>query len=112
MIEVDKENFDVEVLQAKELVFVDFWSPKCGPCMELLPEVEALAERYAGQAKFCKLDTAANKRLAISQKVMGIPTFILYKNGEKAFTFDSDNIEMDMVEAKLNELAAIKGELL
>jgi len=104
MIEVDKENFDSEVLQAKDLVFVDFWSPKCGPCMELLPEVEALAERNQGKAKFCKLDTAANKRLCIAQKVMGIPTFVFYKGGEKAFTFDKESIEMSAVETKLNEL--------
>ena len=105
MIEVNKENFEVEVLQAKGLVFVDFWSPKCEPCMELLPEVEAMAERNADKAKFCKLDAAANKRLSISQKVMGLPTLVFYKDGEKVFTFDKDSIEMDAVEAKLNELA-------
>lgn len=105
MIEVDKENFDAEVLAAQGLVFVDFWSPKCGPCLELLPDVEAMALRNAGKAKFCKLDTAANKRLSIAQKVMGIPTFVLYKGGEKVFTFDQESIEMDAVEAKLNELS-------
>ena len=105
MIEVNKENFDAEVLEAEGLVFVDFWSPKCGPCMELMPDVEALAERNAGKAKFCKLDAAANKRLSISQKVMGLPALVFYKNGERVFTFDKDSIEMDAVEAKLNELA-------
>ncbi|MCL1816400.1 MAG: thioredoxin domain-containing protein [Clostridiales bacterium] len=105
MIEVTKENFDTEVLAAEGLVFVDFWSPKCGPCMELLPEVESLAKKHTGKAKFCKLDTASNKRLSIAQKVMGIPTFVFYKNGEKVFTFDKESIEMTAVEAKLNELA-------
>ena len=105
MIEVNKENFEAEVLQAEGLVFVDFWSPKCEPCMALLPEVEAFAERNADKAKFCKLDAAANKRLSIAQKVMGLPTLVFYKNGEKVFTFDKDSIEMDAVEAKLNELA-------
>ena len=105
MIEVNKENFEAEVLQAKGLVFVDFWSPKCEPCMALLPEIEAFAERNADKAKFCKLDAAANKRLSISQKVMGLPTLVFYKDGEKVFTFDKDSIEMDAVEAKLKELA-------
>ena len=104
MIEVNKENFDAEVLEAEGLVFVDFWSPKCVPCMELLPDVEALAERNAGKAKFCKLDAAANKRLSISQKVMGLPAFVFYKDGERVFTFDKDSIEMGAVEAKLHEL--------
>jgi len=104
MVELTKENFDVEVLEHKGVVFVDFWSPKCEPCMGLLPEVEAFAEKNDGRAKFCKLDTAGNKRLAIAQKVMGIPTFVFYKDGEKAFVFDKDQIEMGAVQAKLDEL--------
>lgn len=104
MIELTKENFDAEVLETQGVVFVDFWSPKCEPCMGLLPEVEAFAEKNEGRAKFCKLDTAGNKRLAIAQKVMGIPTFVFYKNGEKVFTFDKETIEMGAVQAKLDEL--------
>ena len=105
MIAVDKENFEAEVLQAEGLVFVDFWSPKCEPCMALLPEVEAFAEKNAGRAKFCKLDAAANKRLSIAQKVMGLPAFVFYKNGEKVFTFDKESIDLPAVQAKLDELA-------
>ena len=104
MIEVHKENFEAEVLQAKGIVFVDFWSPKCVPCMALFPEVEAFVERNADKAKFCKLDTSTNARLALSQKVMALPTFVFYKDGEKVFTFDKDSIEMGAVEAKLHEL--------
>ena len=104
MIELTKENFDAEVLEYDGVVFVDFWSPKCEPCMGLFPEVEAFAERNAGRAKFCTLDTAGNKRLAIAQKVMGLPTFVFYKNGEKVFVFDSDSIEMGAVQDKLDEL--------
>ncbi len=104
MIEVNKENFEQEVIGAEELVFVDFWSPKCEPCMALLPDVEAFAEKNAGRAKFCKLDAAANKRLSIAQKVMGLPAFAFYKGGEKVFTFDKESIEMGAVQAKLDEL--------
>ena len=73
--------------------------------MALLPEVEAFAEKNAGRAKFCKLDAAANKRLSIAQKVMGLPAFVFYKNGEKVFTFDKESIDMPAVQAKLDELA-------
>ena len=104
MTELTKENFQAEVTEAKGVVFVDFWSPKCEPCMALLPDVEAFAERNSGKAKFCKVDTAGNRRLSIAQKVMGIPTFIFYKDGEKAFTFDKESIEMGAVQAKLDEL--------
>lgn len=107
MVDVHKENFEAEVLNAKGVVFVDFWSPKCEPCMAVLPEVEAFAAKNEGKAKFCKLDTTGNKRLAIAQKVMGQPTFVFYKNGEKVFTFDKDAIENDGIQAvqkKLDEL--------
>ncbi|MCL1796627.1 MAG: thioredoxin family protein [Clostridia bacterium] len=106
MIDVHKDNFDQEVLQADGLVFVDFWSEKCEPCLALKPEVKAFAERNEGRAKFCLLDTAGNKRLSIAQKVMGIPTLVFYKDGEKVFTFDKDSIDMDKVQAKLDELLA------
>ena len=107
MIELSKENFDAEVLEAEGLVLVDFWSPKCEPCMVLLPEVMAFAEKNAGRAKFCKLDTAGNRRLAIAQKVMGLPTLVFYKGGEKVYTFDKEALEnegMAAVEAKFEDL--------
>jgi thioredoxin 1 len=103
MLEVTKENFEQEVLQADGLVVVDFWSPKCEPCKELMPSVHALAEKYQGKAKFCQLDSASNKRLAISQKVLGLPTICFYKNGEKVAEFSKD-IAIEDVEAKLKEL--------
>ncbi|MCL2866806.1 MAG: thioredoxin family protein [Clostridia bacterium] len=105
MVEVNKENYETEVLQCEGVVFVDFWSPKCEPCMALMPDVEAFAARNEGRAKFCSLDTTNNRRLAIAQKVMGQPTFVFYKDGEKAFVFDKDTIDMDKVQAKLDELA-------
>ena len=103
MIEVDKVNFEEEVLQAEGLVMVDFWSPKCEPCKELMPAVHELADKYAGKAKFCSLDTASNKRLSIAQKVMGIPTICFYKGGEKVAELSTD-ILIDDVESKLKEL--------
>ena len=105
MLQVDKENFAAEVLEAKGLVFVDFWSAKCEPCQALLPEVDAFAEKNAGRAKFCKLDAAANKRLAISQKVLGLPVLALYRDGEKVFSMEKDDIDLEVMQAKLDELA-------
>ena len=110
MIDLTKENFDAEVMAAEELVFVDFWSEKCEPCMALLPEVLEFAKQNEGRAKFCKLDTAGNRRLAIAQKVMGIPTLAFYQNGEKVSTFDKDAIEqggMAAVQKKLDELLSM-----
>ena len=106
MLSIDKTTFETEVLKSKCLVFVDFWSPSCEPCLELLPDVEAFAQKNEGRAKFCKLDSGSNKRLAISQKVMGLPTFAFYKNGEKVAVFSKDEIDMNIIQAKLDELLA------
>lgn len=83
MVEVDKESFEQEVLQHPGPVAVDWWSPKCEPCMELLPEVVRLATKYGDNIKFCKVDVLANRRLAISHRVLGLPTFLFYKDGTK-----------------------------
>ena len=104
MIELTKENFNEEVTDYNGAVFVDFWSPKCIPCMELIPEVEAFAKKNEGRAKFCKLDAAGNKRLCIAQKVMGLPTVVLYKNGEKTHVFDKESIDFNVIQSKLDEL--------
>jgi len=105
MIELTKENFDQEVTETKGVVFVDFWSPKCEKCLELFPEIEALAEKNADKAKFCKLDAAANRRLSMAQKVMGLPAFVFYLDGERVYMFDAGNIDLDAMQSKLDELA-------
>ncbi len=83
MLELNKDNFDAEVIQAEGTILVDFWGTKCEPCKALIPDVERLAEQYDGKIKIAKLNTTENRRLAMAQKVMGLPTFVIYKNGEK-----------------------------
>lgn len=104
MLELNKDNFEQEVLQGEGLVMVDFWSPKCEPCMELLPHVEELADRY-GNVKFGKLNILENRRLAIGQKVMGLPTILFYKNGERVGEL-SQNFSIEDVETMLKKLLA------
>lgn len=103
MIELTKENFEEEVLKADGLVMVDFWGQKCEPCKAMMPSIHELAERNAGKAKFCSLDTTNAKRLAISQKVLGLPTVVFYRGGEKIAELVKDFNVRD-VEAKLLEL--------
>lgn len=83
MIELTKENFDEEVLNAGGFVLVDYWGDGCEPCKALMPDVEALAEEFDGKVKFCKLNTTKARRLAISQRVLGLPSLLLYKDGAK-----------------------------
>ena len=103
MLEVNKTNFEAEVLQATGLVMVDFWSPKCEPCMALMPEVTVLAEKYAGKLKFCSLNVIENRRLAMGQKVMGLPVIAFYKDGDKIQELTGE-VTGDQIEATIKGL--------
>ena len=83
MLELTKDTFEEEVLKSQGLTLVDYWSDGCEPCKALMPSVEELEEKYEGKVKFCKLNTSKARRLAISQRVMGLPAIVLYKDGEK-----------------------------
>ncbi len=83
MLELDKDNFEAEVQQSKGFIVVDYWGDGCEPCKALTPDYMDLAVEYEGKAVFAKLNTTKARRLAISQRVLGLPTVILYKDGEK-----------------------------
>ena len=101
MLQVDKETFQAEVLDAQGLVLVDFFGDGCAPCQALLPDVEALAEQYGGELKFVKLNTTAARRLAIGQKVLGLPTITLYKDGQKLSEVTKDEAVKANIEAMI-----------
>lgn len=84
LIEVTDSTFQSEVLQSDVPVLVDFWAPWCGPCKQIAPAVEALADEYDGKVKFAKLNTDNNQSTPGSLGIMGIPTLILFKNGAEA----------------------------
>ncbi len=105
MLALDKDTFETEVLQAEGLVLVDYWSESCVPCKALMPDVELLAEQFEGQVKFCKLDVTTARRLAISQRVLGLPTIAVYKGGEKVGEVTKDDATkagiLEMIEKAL-----------
>lgn len=101
MIIVDKDSFNSEVLEGEGYVLVDYFGDGCAPCQALLPDVEALAEKYEGKVKFCKLNTTKARRLAISQKVLGLPTISLYKNGEKIEEVVKEDATKESIDAMI-----------
>lgn len=82
----DSANFQKEVLEEKLPVLVDFYAAWCGPCKMMAPLVEKMAEKYAGQMKIGKLDVEDSMDIAQKYRVMNIPTFIFFKNGEAVET--------------------------
>ncbi len=83
MIEVTTATWDKEVLGADGLVMVDFWAVWCGPCRMIAPTVEDLTKEYAGKLKVAKLNTDENPDVASKYKIMGIPTIMFFKNGQR-----------------------------
>ena len=80
MLDVTKDNFAAEVLEAPGKILVDFYGDGCVPCAALMPHVHAFAEKYT-TLKFCSLNTTKARRLAISQKILGLPVIAIYENG-------------------------------
>ena len=79
--EVGDQNFEAEVLNSPVPVLVDFWAAWCAPCRMLAPVVEAIAEKYEGQAKVVKLNVDENTSTSGKYNIKGIPTLLLFKDG-------------------------------
>lgn len=76
------DNFKEEVLNADEPVLVDFWATWCGPCRQIAPIIEDLADEFAGRAKVGKLDVDDNPQIAQEYGVRSIPTLLFFEDGE------------------------------
>ena len=80
---VNVNNFENEVLKSEIPVLVDFWATWCGPCQMLAPTVSAVAEKYDGKVKVCKVDIDENIPLAEKYGIEVIPTLVVFENGKE-----------------------------
>jgi thioredoxin 1 len=81
--EATTATWEKEVLNASGLIMIDFWAVWCGPCRIIAPTVEELAKEYSGKVKVMKLNTDENPDVASRYKIMGIPTLMFFKDGQK-----------------------------
>ncbi len=79
---ITDSDFDKEVIKSQAPVLVDFWAAWCGPCKALAPKIDELSGSYDGKVKFVKMDVDQNPETAGRFGVRGIPTLILFKNGQ------------------------------
>jgi thioredoxin 1 len=81
-VEITDTNFETEVLNSSVPVLIDFWAAWCGPCRALAPTVDAVADQYQGRVKVGKLDVDANGATSSRFNIRGIPTLLLFKDGQ------------------------------
>jgi thioredoxin 1 len=86
IIQVTDDNFQEEVLNSKTPVLVDFWAEWCGPCKMIAPVLDSIAEDYRGKLKVAKLNIDDNPVTPPKYGIRGIPTLVLFKEGESAAT--------------------------
>ena len=94
MLDLDKTNFEEEVLKAEGYVFVDFYGDGCVPCQALMPTVHGFADKYGDKMKFTSLNTT---------KVLGLPVMAIYKDGEKVEEVVKDDATPENIEAMIQK---------
>ena len=97
-IDVGTDTFEQEVAQSSQPVLVDFWGPSCAPCLALLPHVEELVDSYGGGLKLAKVDASKNRRLCLNLKVLGLPTFLIYKDGQEVDRLTGQDLKIEQIQ--------------
>lgn len=103
MLEVDKNTFKTEVLEGEGYIFVDFFGDGCVPCQALMPFVHEMADKYHENLKFTSLNTTKARRLAIGQKILGLPVMAIYKGGEKVEELVKEDCTPEAIEAMIKK---------
>ena len=103
VLTVTDANFDSEVLKSAQPVLVDFWAPWCGPCIQLGPVIDQVADAVVGKAKVAKVNVDESQQLAAKYRINSIPALLLFKGGELKEQLHTRS-KGDMV-AKLEALA-------
>ena len=103
VLTVTDANFDSEVLKSDQPVLVEFWAPWCGPCIQLGPVIDQVADALVGKAKVAKVNVDESQQLAAKYRINSIPALLVFKGGELKEQLHTRS-KSDMV-AKLEALA-------
>jgi thioredoxin 1 len=105
--EIEKNQFDQQVLQQTKPVIVDFWAPWCGPCKAMAPAFAALAETYAGKMIFAKCNVDDHRSVAERYGIKSIPTLMIFQ-GEKVIHSITGMVAKSVVEDQIKK--TLSGE--
>jgi thioredoxin 1 len=102
MIDADVDTFDD--LTREGHVLVDIWGPQCGPCLALMPAVEALAERYRGRVSVIKVNAPANRKICRDLRVVGLPAYLTMRDGVEVERLTSNGTTPEQIEGAIERL--------
>jgi thioredoxin 1 len=106
-VELNRDTYEDEIFQSKGIFLVDFWGPQCGPCLALNPAVVRIEEAYSGKLRVGKVNVTGNRMLCAKLRVLGLPTFIVYKDGQEMNRLTGNDITeqvlINAVESVLKE---------
>jgi thioredoxin 1 len=105
-IEATPETFGGLVAEGN--VLVDFWGPRCQPCIAMMPAMEALEQTYEGRLRLVKVNAPDNRQVCRDLKVFGLPTYVLYRNGAEVERLTGDPSRAD-IEAAVSKLVDGEG---
>ncbi len=104
-VELNRDNYENEVLASKEPVLVDFWGPQCQPCLAMMPVVEGLEKDYSGRLKVAKVNAAQNRMLCARLRVLSLPTYLFYQGGVEINRLTGQQVTKgDLIEAVNSEV--------
>ncbi len=86
VLNVTDDSFETEVLKSEKPVLIDFWAEWCGPCKVLGPIIDDVAPEFEGKVRFTKINIDENPNTAPKYGIRGIPTIMIFKNGDLAAT--------------------------
>ncbi|HVL26706.1 MAG TPA: thioredoxin family protein [Acidimicrobiales bacterium] len=98
------DDFDETV--ASGVTLIDVWGPSCAPCLAMMPDVERFADERAADFKVVKLEAPKARRLCMRLKVMGLPAFLMYRDGEEIGRIGGNDVNMDVLRSWVDETLA------
>jgi thioredoxin 1 len=103
VVDVTDDSFETVVLQAQIPTLVDFWAPWCAPCRRIAPVIDSVATEYTGKANFVKINVSDNPNIPAKYNVRGIPTLILFNNGEPVATHVGGDLSKSSLAAFIDD---------
>jgi thioredoxin 1 len=109
--DINKDNYQQEIIENPQATVVDFWGPQCARCLELMPVIEEIARSKQGSVRLVKIDASKNRRLCMSLKLMRLPAFLFYRDGKEVGRLSGDELTETDLRAAVDKLLSGQGAL-